>query len=244
MTHDTDWYRDAFGADYLRIYAHRDDETASAEIVHFLARLDVRPHARVLDVCCGAGRHMAAFRQRGMNVIGVDLSAALLAAARDRHGGRLVRGDMRRLPFPTGFEWVFNLFTSFGYFTDDGENRAALAEMARVLRPGGTLVLDHMNRAWVTRTLVARSVDEVQGGTLMQERRIEGARVIKEITWRRLDGEVRRFHESVRMYSPQEVRELMAQCGLTVESLWGDADGMPLGEDSPRMIVVARKGAP
>ena len=122
---DEPWYEAAFRDDYRLVYAHRDLDAARGEARHLL-RAGVS--GRVLDLCCGFGRHSLALAEQGLDVFGLDLSMDLLRAAADlpdpaRHlGGRLVRGDVSGLPFAdAAFDSVVVLFSSFGYFGDDGD---------------------------------------------------------------------------------------------------------------------------
>ena len=103
--------------------------------------------------------------------------------------------------------------------------------------------MDHMNRAWVEDSLVPHTEGEVAGGVLVQDRRIVNDRVIKDITWTAPKATPRRFVESVRMYWPEELVEILDRHGLTVEARWGSFNGAELCRNSRRMILVARKEA-
>ena len=242
-----DWYRTAFGVLYPVLYAHRDDASAGEEIRKLLVALNLgSAPLDVLDVCCGAGRHTQALAGHGHRVTGFDLSPQLLETASRRASlrGRLVRADMRALPFRPAFDLALNLFTSFGYFETDRENAAALAEMARVLRPGGMLVMDHMNREATIRDLVPE--DRMRKGryTLIQRRTIEGDRVVKAITLadrEEPDAEPLHLLESVRLYRPAEMAALFEAAGLERLFFMGGFSGEPFAGDSTRMIVSARK---
>lgn len=244
------WFEHAFGADYLRRYRHRDEEQAAMEVAFAVAALRLTPGALVLDLGCGAGRHLGPLLQSGMAVTGVDLSRDLLAHARAGLGraagppqARLVRVDMRALPFGAKFDAVLSFFTSFGYFFDEAENHRVVCEIGRVLRPKGKFLLDLMDRDWVTRELVPHSVRDEQGVRLEERRWItrDGLRVEKEAIF----GEgptARRFHESVRMYTLAEVRDFLASQGLGVERVVGDFNGLDYvpGRRS-RMIIVGSR---
>src|SRR5690606_17288744 len=111
-----------------------------------LAHVPLEKRCVTLDLCCGAGRHVLAMQARGYHVIGLDLSADLLAAGLqsfkvetgcfDKHNSRtncplFVRGDMRRLPFADrSFGLVTHFFTAFGYFMSDEENFGVFGEVA------------------------------------------------------------------------------------------------------------------
>src|SRR5262245_46593945 len=99
------WYVEAFRADYLEVYKHRDEAAAAREVRGALSLLrHDRPRGRLLDLAAGAGRHALAFRAERCHVTCLDLSDDLTRAAAGR-GLRTVRGDMRALPFR---DWAFD----------------------------------------------------------------------------------------------------------------------------------------
>jgi len=238
----SDWYREAFGAEYLALYDHRDDASARREIAELLRLLDVSGELRALDCACGAGRHVQAMLEAGLDAWGIDLSAELLRQATRRPGvrGRLVRADMRRLPFGEAFDVLFNLFSSFGYFEADTENAAALRSMVRCLKPGGRLVMDHANRRYVESTLQPRSREQREDMTIEHRRQIEHDRVVKHTVVTRPTGE-QRYVESLRLYYVDELAAMFDAAGLEDPSFFGSTAGEPLTDESKRMIVTASK---
>jgi SAM-dependent methyltransferase len=237
----TEWFEQWFGEEYLHVYPHRDDQEAE-RLVGFLGREGIGgAGAEVLDLACGPGRHAAAMSRGGARVVGVDLSRVLLFAASRRGVGRLVRGDMRRLPFgAAAFDVVVNLFTSFGYFASDVEHEAVLAEVSRVLRPGGRFALDYLNAPAVRAGLVRRDEHRAGGATVVQERRIaeDGRYVVKSI---HLSGDSRTFTERVRLFDRSDLEGLLARQGIAVEVAAGDYDGAPYTPGSPRLILLGRR---
>ncbi len=238
----TPWYERSFGDRYRLLYAHRDDASARREIDALVETMGLAAGCRVLDICCGAGRHLAALAAAGFDVWGVDLSEELLAEAAGRPGGadRLVMADMRRLPFLPNFDAAVNLFTSFGYFESDEENLAALRSMARCLKPGGVLALDHAHRDYLQRTLQPHSVERRGDVTVTADRRIENDRVIKHVAVT-ASGVDERFVESVRLYRSDEMRCLFERAGLTNVRVVGSFDGGELTAESDRMITLGQR---
>src|SRR4051812_21827026 len=170
----TEWFEQWFGEEYLRLYPHRDDDDAR-QAVQLIADAVPLAGRRVLDLACGPGRHATHLAETGAHVVGLDLSAALLTRARQRLARRaqLVRGDMRCLPFRGGsFDVVVNLFTSFGYFSDDEQHLAVLREAGCTLGPGGALVLDYFNAEKVRRELVPHEYQVVGPQRIHIDRRI------------------------------------------------------------------------
>ena len=241
-----EWWQEAFRADYLRLYAHRDLASARAEIA-FLDRLGLLG-GRVLDLCCGQGRHSLAIAELGRDVRGLDWSQELLdrAPALDAQGllrGRLVQGDARALPFAAeGFDTVVQLFTSFGYFDRQGD-LTVVAEVARVLAPGGAWVLDLANPALVRRTLVPRSRREEAGLSMVETRTLEedGALVCKRVECVAADGSARTWSERVRLWTAEDLAEPLRERGLVLEARLGGYGGEPWGPEAPRQLLVWRK---
>lgn len=233
------WYVEAFRAEYLEVYAHRDLESARRE-ADYLVRHGVA--GRALDLCCGSGRHCLALRERGVEAFGLDYSADLLSRARGLEG-KLVRADARAIPISDGrLDAVVSLFSSFGYFGDDGDRRV-LAEAARVLRRDGVLALDLMNPQQVRDELVPRSHTSRDGIAIEERRQLAdgGRRVVKDVRWKRRDGSERSWREDVRLYEPDEIGDLLERAGFARTAVHGDFDAAPFAEGSPRQIVLARK---
>jgi SAM-dependent methyltransferase len=142
-----EWFRTFFDSGYVdTLQEEKPLRQTRVEVAFLLKALALPEGARILDVACGYGRHAGLLARRGFRVVGVDLSRPMLAEARRRFRHRpglsFLRGDMRRMAFRAEFDAVISLYTSFGYFTP-AQNEAALARMARALKPGGKLLIDH-----------------------------------------------------------------------------------------------------
>ena len=238
------WYVEAFRASYRVVYPHRDLAAARREIAHLCGR---GLTGRVLDAGCGFGRHGVAMAEQGLAPCGLDLSEELLREVPGEEGGellagRVLRGDLRRLPFRgQALDGVTLLFSSFGYFSD-GENGEVLGELGRVLRPGGLAFLDLMNPDLIRRTLVPRS--ERSGGDwkVTEERSLssDGRRVRKRVVLGAADGSERRWREDVRLYEPAELEAWAAAAGLKVTGVDGDFSGAVFDREAERQIVRLR----
>lgn len=235
------WYEQWFGDDYLALYPHRDGREAEKVVALLQKKLAGRSVDRVLDLACGAGRHSRALNQHWWTV-GLDLSQALLAVARrEAPDAPYVRGDMRELPFRRGsFSLVVNLFTSFGYFSDDADHRRVIAEVAAVTAPGGTFVLDYLNAEQVVARL--KPIDEkVVNGVAVEMRRAitaDGRFVEKRITLRE---KKKAFVERVRLFSRAELQSLLESSGFAVEDVVGDYEGAPWTGNSERTMCFSVK---
>ena len=243
------WYEDSFGHEYLELYAHRDQAEADADIRAIIDLISPDRDQPLLDLCCGAGRHLVTLRDMGFtNLVGLDLSQELLDVAETSlsNGGtpiELVRADMRDIPYENAFSTILSLFTSFGYFEQDEENQAVFDAVYRALRPGGQFLIDYMNRECVIANLVECDERSLPGRQITNVRCLtdDGRRVTKRTSVTFASGEVREYFESVRMYSESELVDMLRRAGLTGVRTFGSLDLEPFGPKSRRLIAVCSK---
>ncbi|WP_122089897.1 class I SAM-dependent methyltransferase [Halalkalicoccus subterraneus] len=106
---------------------------------------ELGPEDELLDAGCGPGR--STLLMAGENGVGLDISREQLSLASERVTARLVQGDMTSLPFASdSFDAVSAIYSLIHVPVDD--HRRALAEFARVLRPGGTLLVTEGGVEW------------------------------------------------------------------------------------------------
>jgi ubiquinone/menaquinone biosynthesis C-methylase UbiE len=160
------------------------------------------PPARVLEVGCGAGHLTLALAQKGLHLDALDASLAMVEAARGRIADaglsdrvEVAQADVHALPFAAG---EFDLVVAVGVIPWLHSPAAAVAEMARVLRPQGQLVLTADNRARLT--------------SFTDPRRILAMPPLKRV-YRR----IRRIDPVTisRMHTPRAVDAMLAQAGLS-----------------------------
>lgn len=240
------WYKEWFGEDYLKVYPHRDQAEATRQVDFVEKITPLNRSARILDLGCGNGRHAVELSHRGYQVTCLDLSTVLLTLAKQKSEQscrvRFVQADMRQIPFVAAFDAVLSFFTTFGYFETDDENLRTLRAIQEALKPQGRFFQDYLNKSFVIHNLVPFDRQQDKGLELIQERRYNRARerIEKKITLKE-NGQVREYFESVRLYTLEEMKALMAKTELKLENTFGDFDGSPFGQESPRLILVGRK---
>lgn len=238
----TEWFETWFDEDYARLYAHRDAEEARVALGRAMRVAPELAEGPVLDLACGAGRHLEILRRANPLAFGMDLSRPLLQMAPGGLRPWLLRGDMRQIPVKDGtLHGICLWFTPFGYFSDE-QNRALMLRLGALLRPQGVLVMDYLNADLVARTLVPEETVE-RGIIRAQSRRsLEGDRLVKRMVLTRTDtGEVRDVLESVRLYHPTDLQEMAVRAGLRLRRVMGTYAGEAFTDDSPRWIGVFEK---
>ena len=235
------WFASWFDSPYYhKLYAHRDEAEAARFVDALLQTLRPDRGADVLDLGCGAGRHARRLAAHGLHVTGMDLSASSLLEARrfERPGLHFRRHDMRRPFGKKSFDYVFNFFTSFGYFAEEEENLQVVREMARVLEPNAPFLFDYLNVDRELENLVQRETRQTPMGSVRIERWFD--RSDRSFNKRMTIGE-KRYLERVRGYDLDEISAMFASCNLSISTVFGDFDGKPFTRTSPRLILVGSR---
>jgi SAM-dependent methyltransferase len=242
---DPEWFSTWFDSPYYHLlYRDRDQQEAEHFIDRLLAHLQPKPTHHLLDLGCGKGRHAIYLSQHGYDVTGVDLSPQSIAYARQfahEHLHFYVH-DMRD-PLPYGpFDFIFNLFTSFGYFQNETENVVALRSAAQALKPGGKLVIDFMNTERTVRELVSHEEKTVDGITFHLTRHLDADFIVKDIRFADEHGQLHHHQERVRALRRVQFEEYFSMTDLRLAEVLGDYHLTPYDEQtSPRMIFVLKK---
>ena len=215
------------------------------EIIDLLA---VQPGSAVEDLGCGRGRHAIPFARRGFAVTGVDLSEKMLGIARTRArkegvAVEWVRADMRVFQRPGAFDLCLSLFTSFGFFNDE-ENQKVLDNVGISLKEGGTLLLDLRNaEKGLSRLEDGDQMIEVPSGKLRMSIRFNHRtnRATAEHVLFRQDGIRISSTFDVRVYSIEELEAMLGNAGMRVKNVFGSLSGEACTDESVRMVIVSMK---
>lgn len=251
------WYEELFDSgDYVRFWLGGKDaprippEHTAREVEFVVEKLDLSPGAHLLDLCCGHGRHSVPLAERGYVVTGIDRSPLHLSMARDlaaRSGVEIefIEADMREIPraLDGKVDAVISIFSSFGYFDSDAEEQRVLSGIARALKPGGSFLIDTINRDGLMRRFRPKDWEAYGDTLLLTERRfdfVEG-RNHETMTVLEPDGSRRTTGFSVRVYTLNELIAMLNQAGLAFQKAWGDFGGSEMGIDSRRLIVLTEK---
>lgn len=246
------WYQGFFDEDYVAYHLRGDTaraERTQAECDAVVNALQPAPGAKILDVPCGQGRHAIELARRGYQMTGADLSEHLLglarkAAAEAQAQVRFEHCDMRELPWENEFDYLINLWTSFGYLETDEENEAVLGNLCRALKPGGKLVLDLPNRDEFVKAPAQGHKDwyEHDGRLVLELHTWTAAGKLRlDRTIIEPDGARRNKWFELRIYTHPEIIAMLHRAGLEWEKTYGDLQGTEFAPTHRRMFVVAIK---
>jgi len=249
---------DAFAQFYDADYAAYDEDLSLYQ--GFIGRTG----GPVLELACGTGRLTLPIARQGVDIVGIDISPAMIRLARQKaqraglaEHAHFQVADMRDLQLDGPFALAFVPFNSFMHLISQEDQLAALASIHRQLRPGGLLIIDQSNPDMPF-------LLEADGRLLLEKQWItqEGNRILKYVsrTLRLADqiqdvtfiyeeifptGESKRHVLSfaARFFFAPEGRLLLEKNQFAVEAIYGSYELDPYGDDCERLIFVARKKA-
>jgi len=243
----SEWFKDWFvSEEYLQVYSHRDNAEAKQLIDFILKEISIPQNAVILDAACGAGRHSKILLDKKYKVFGFDLSKTLLKIANqsinsNADNSQFICADLRNVWFKQKFDLVINLFTSFGYFNEDAENVKFINCAFDLLADNGYYILDYLNPTFVKNNLVPYSKKTIDKKEIFEERKIVNGRVEKIILIKNCSL-VKKYKESVKLYSYKEVETMFANIGFKIIKCFGDYQGNKFNENqSPRMLIIFKK---
>ena len=223
----SEWWRTLFNSLYLETDGDvvENDRNTEQEVDLLVRSAGLERSHRILDLCCGQGRHALELARRGFsNVTGLDRSRYLIRLARKRAKQRHLaasfhEGDARRFRLGEGeFNCVCVLGNSFGYFERPEDDLAVLESVKRALASGGTLVMDLMDGDWMRGNFEARSWEWVdQNHFVCRERDLaeDGDRLIsREVVVHAERGVIADQFYAERLYSKERLEALMQRAGF------------------------------
>ena len=178
------WFESWFDTNYYhQLYKSRDENEANIFIENLISKLELDPKSEVLDLGCGKGRHALKMSHYFQNVIGLDLSNNSIKTAKKLNKSNLsfITGDMRKFNLNKRFNYIFNLFTSFGYFDDFNQNSSVLDNCHKHLKKNGLLVIDYLNPDYVIKNLIKKETKIINETEYIISKKIENNFIIKDI---------------------------------------------------------------
>lgn len=238
------WFEEWFDTPYYHIlYSNRDYREAENFLNLLTEFIKLDRNSKIIDLACGKGRHSVYLNQLGFDVLGLDLSEQSISYDKQFENDKLKFRvhDMRNRIETEPVDAVFNLFTSFGYFETEEEDRSVFRSVSEVLKDDGYFVLDFLNADFVRNAIVPESSVEKEKINFNIKKHIEGEYIMKEIDF---EDQGRKFHffERVKLTSPEKILNYADEFGFELITRWGDYQLSDFdGKTSQRCINLFRK---
>ncbi len=242
----TDWYADWFNSPYYHLlYDHRDEQEATEFILRLINKLNAPLNSCMLDVACGMGRHSKVLAEFGFDVIGIDLSENSIIEAKksEKENLHFYTHDMRLPFFVNYFDYVFNFFTSFGYFKTNREHLNAIRTISQSLKPNGTIIIDYLNVAYTQNNLNSHFVKQVDHVLFEIKKWHDEKHFYKEIKVFENKIYTGITHtERVAQFTIEDFEKMFSNFGIQIQQVYGTyfLDAYDYN-NSPRLIIEATK---
>lgn len=267
----SEWWRTLFNSIYIKTDGDvvENNENTAKDVDLLIRAAGLEPNDRLLDLCCGQGRHCLELARRGFkNVTGVDRSRYLIRLARKRArsaglNAAFHEGDARKFRFPEGsFHCVALMGNSFGYFDREEDDLAVLESVQRVLTSNGTVALDLVDGDWMRGNFERRSwewIDENQFVCRERSLAADGLRLVsREVVVHAEKGVIADQFYAERLYTRERIEELLDRVGFNSIRFFGQvtsesdrnqdlgmmAHRIFMTASAPRKYAVARTSAP
>ncbi|MFN0049885.1 MAG: class I SAM-dependent methyltransferase [Cytophagales bacterium] len=238
------WFASWFDSEYYHIlYKNRDDSEARTFILNLVNKFRIESKNKVLDLACGKGRHSIFLNSLGMDVTGVDLSENSIQFAKQFENERLKFEvhDMREPFAKNSFDFVLNLFTSFGYFENDEDNLKTILAVVQNMKADGIFLIDFFNAHKILANLVSSEIKTIDGIAFEIHKRIENGYIFKQIAFSD-QGKDYSFTEKVQYFSRSDFEILFEKAGLEIVDCFGNYNLESFDEhNSERLILACKK---
>lgn len=252
-----DWWKELFNDLYLKTDSDVvENELNTIEDVNYIIKAtNISQSEKILDICCGQGRHLLEFAKRGYkNLVGIDQSQYLIRLAKKRalfnryFDLNFYEGDARKIRLQSdSLDLVTILGNSFGYFEYQDDDLTVLKEVNRILKPKGKLFLDIANGTWLEKNFQKRSWEWIDKSLLVcRERNLsEDKRLIsREVIINVNKGVIKDQFYAERLYTFEEIKHLLIQANFENVTLLdhvqsGSTRNQDLGMMENRMFILA-----
>ncbi|MDD5502191.1 MAG: class I SAM-dependent methyltransferase [Candidatus Thermoplasmatota archaeon] len=222
-------------------------QIAPKEIESAISLMGISAGAKILDLCCGQGRHSLELAKRGFAVTGVDFTAQYLEKAHakakaQKLNAEFVNSDMREFCRKCSFDAAINMFTSFGYFEDQKDDEKVVRNLYDSLKPGGVLLMHMTSKEILARIFRERDWYEAGGMKVLEERAVSQNWGWMKTRWiMSKNGKEKEVKSEHRLYSGTELEALLRKCGFADVKIFGDLAGAPYDQNAKVLVAVARK---
>jgi len=239
-----EWFEDWFDSKYYyKLYQNHDSKEACFFVDNLFQYFQPHVPAQILDLACGKGRFSNYIAEKGHLVTGIDISESSIDFANQNksNNAEFYCYDMRKTFRINYYDFVFNFFTSFGYFHKLSDNLKTLNAINLGLKKGGYFVLDFFNSNYIIDHLVPYENKIIEHIQFDIHKWIQDNKVFKQIDIK--DGEQTfRFTEKVQLIQLQEFRSLLETANFEIIDTFGDYS---LKEFDPihskRLIIISKK---
>ena len=244
MINRDNWFINWFNSRYYHIlYKSRNKNEASDFIKTIISTLSLKSNNSVLDLGCGNGRHSISLSKHFKIVHGIDISSENISLANEnkKENLKFFISDMRNFDTNTKYQYIFNLFTSFGYFKKNEDNIKVLKSCHHHLNKNGLLFIDFLNSEQIKKTINGlKETKNISGIRFNIQKEIIDNYVVKNIVVKDAQATYN-FQEKVQLFKIEDFKKMFKISGFEIISTYGDYQMNQYNLNSSRLILCAKK---
>ena len=247
MSFDTEWWKKFYKGTWQHVQPlFRTSERTQKDADFIEDALKLKPPAEILDVPCGEGRLTIELASREHKMCGIDMNENFLKEAKeeaDKRGLAITwhNGDMRQIPWKDKFDVAICMWSSFGYFDEEGDLEFIKA-IGRSLKKGGKFLLDTQVAETLYPKYQSKGWTKVDDVIMLADRSFDHTTGRNEEDYTFIQkGKQTTYHSSIRIYTYREVVDLLRQNGFSRFEAFGSfsKDAFKLG--ATRLLITARR---
>jgi len=240
-----DWCKDYFDEWYGELILDTIPEEITKQQANLLIKsLSLDSKKVIMDLGCGKGRHALALAREGFQLTALDFSQLYVdqlkaQVEKENLSIQTKVQDMRCWLEPDSYHAIYMMFTTFGYFSDE-ENEKIIFNIAASMKKGGKFLLDIENRDYIVKFFIHEKWREKNDGFLLERHKffpLTSCLSTKRILVNH-QGENKQSNRQYRLYSAHEIISIAKKAGLQLVESMGDYSGIPFQINSPRIIFV------
>ncbi len=237
------WYEEWFETKYYDIlYNKRDNKEAELFLNNLFKYIKPNKKSTFIDIACGSGRHTNYIGKLGYQITGFDLSVNKIQTAKKQknNNSSFYVHDMKKIYKKNHFDYVLNLFTSFGYFETKNENQKVINNFHKTLNEKGKLIFDYINFNQILNNFNKTETKEINNVKFKIEKKIEGNKLIKKIEV--TDVKKYKYEEILMILKYNEIKQMIENEKFKISKIFGDYKLQDFKiNQSPRLIIIADK---
>lgn len=243
-----EWWKDYFSEFYYKA-AFSMNSSTKKQIDFVLNQVELNAESRILDMCCGYGRHSMELAKRGYQVTGIDYSRELIEIAKSKcenegiENVRFEEGDIRRYNESKLFDLTISMFVSLGYFENEDENISAIKVLCNSVRENGYLFLDlyNYNKMYSEYENKMRYPGGIEVTTQRKFDKDNKIAYINKIVKSKTSDDDKRYEMRIRVYTMDEIISICAANNMRLYKSFGNYDGSAFDKESDKMLLLFKK---
>jgi len=237
------WFKTWFDSPYYELlYKNRDEKEAKLFINKLINFLSPKEDSYFLDLCCGKGRHTKYIHSLGYKIDGTDLSKRNINYLQKFNNKKIhfFQSDMRENYSINQYDYILNLFTSFGYFDTEKDDLLVAKQIYKSLKNKGVLIIDFINMKKALIKIQKNEIKKINNIIFQIEKHYDNQFLYKKIEF--TDSKKKySFTEKVKILYENDFKAIFQKNNLQLVETFGDYNLNKFNNNSDRLIMVFKK---